>query len=421
MKRRDVIKGGVKFGLGSALYSVLNRKSLAFSGEETLYADANGLLQVPSGFSVKLIQRAGERMSDGYRMPGKPDGMACFQGEDNTIVLMRNHELSSFYQLDNEEHTAYEAEKAPNLAYDRASAGGVSRLVFDPDTLEILHSNMVLAGSERNCAGGISPWGYLTCEETVSSGHGYVFLCSTSADSLREPRPIKCYGRFNHEAAVVDPNTHIAYLTEDRSDGCFYRFVPNEFDKPFTGKLQALGIKNRPRLDTDDMDLDDNYEVEWIDLPRQGSSDNLRYMARDRGAARVKRGEGIWLHDGVVYFSATSGGPRNKGQIFGLNINSGSDDLLNLVVQADRNNSLDMPDNITVCPSGNIFVAEDGRGSNYIRVINQQRNMFTFAKNIYSRSEIAGLTFAPSGKTLFLNLQHDGITLAVTGPFDQYS
>ncbi|MFK7827707.1 MAG: alkaline phosphatase PhoX [Oligoflexales bacterium] len=421
MKRRDVIKNGVKMGLGTALYSVLNRKSFAFSHEEPLFADSKGLLQVPSGFSVKLIQQSGDTMSDGYRMPGKPDGMACFPGSDNTIVLMRNHEIGSFYQIDNKEQTAYESHKAPAYAYDRASAGGVSRLVFNPETLELLHSNMVLSGTERNCAGGTSPWGYLTCEETVSRRHGYVFLCSTSANSLEKPRRIKCYGRFNHEAAVVDPNTHIAYLTEDRRDGCLYRFVPNEFDRPFTGKLQALSIKNRRRFDTsDDMDLNDTLEVSWVDLPRQGSSDNLRYKAMDRGAARIKRGEGIWLHDNVVYFSSTSGGPRNKGQIFALNINSGSDDLLSLVVQADRDNTLDMPDNITVSPEGNIFVAEDGSGSNYIRVVNQQGDMFTFAKNIHSRSEIAGLTFDPTGNTLFLNLQHDGITLAVTGPFNRY-
>ncbi|NRA47172.1 MAG: DUF839 domain-containing protein [Oligoflexales bacterium] len=107
MKRREVIKGGVKIGLGSAFYSVLNREAWALGQGESLFPDAKGMLQVPSGFSVRLIQRSGDRMSDGYRMPGKPDGMACFTGPHNTIVLMRNHELSTFTQLDSDEHTAY--------------------------------------------------------------------------------------------------------------------------------------------------------------------------------------------------------------------------------------------------------------------------------------------------------------------------
>ena len=422
MKRRDVIKSGVKFGLGSAFYSVLNRHSWASTSEEQLFADARGMLQVPRGFSVKLIQRAGQKMSDNYRMPGMPDGMACFPGANNTIVLMRNHELPLFQHLDDGEHTAYSRSNAPSYAYDRAGAGGVSRVVLDPQSLEVLHSNMVLAGTERNCAGGISPWGWLSCEETVSRGHGYVFLCSTTANSLEKPRRIACYGRFNHEAAVVDPSTHIAYLTEDRSDGCFYRFIPHKFDEPFSGKLQALGIKNRRRFDTsDDMKLEDTMEVEWIDLPRQGSSDDLRDVAQDLGAARVKRGEGVWFHDNTVYFSSTSGGPKNKGQIFALHVNDGPEDQLSLIVQADSDNSLDMPDNITVSPNGTLFLAEDGRGSQYIRLVNKRRDMFTFAKNIISNSEIAGLTFDPTGQTLFLNIQYNGLTLAVTGPFNRYT
>lgn len=421
MKRRDVIKSGIKIGLGSAFFTVLNRESWALADDEPLFADARQMLQVPRGFSVKLIQKSGDRLSDGYRMPGKPDGMACFQGENGTIVLMRNHELPPFFQLDAEEHTAYDANQAPKYAYDRASAGGVSRLVLDPDTLEVIHSNMVLCGTERNCAGGKSPWGYLTCEETVRGGHGYVFLCSPDANSLEPPKRIAVYGRFNHEAAVVDPETNIAYLTEDRSDGCFYRFVPHHFSEPFSGKLQVMSIKGHSRFDTsDDMNLEDNLDICWLDLTEQGSSDNLRDIAKDMGAARVKRGEGIWLHEKVVYFAATSGGPRNRGQIFALDIDHAGEDQLSLVVQADRGNDLDMPDNITVSPDGNIFIAEDGRGSQYIRVVNKERKMSTFAKNIYSRSEIAGLAFDPAGRTLFLNLQHDGLTLAVTGPFERY-
>ena len=40
------------------------------------------------------------------------------------------------------------------------------------------------------------------------------------------------------------------------------------------------------------------------------------------------------------------------------------------------------------------------------------------AKNGLSRSEIAGVCFSPDGRAMFVNLQTDGITLAITGPFE---
>ena len=40
--------------------------------------------------------------------------------------------------------------------------------------------------------------------------------------------PIVAMGRFNHEAVAVDPTTDIVYQTEDREDGLFYRFLPDD-------------------------------------------------------------------------------------------------------------------------------------------------------------------------------------------------
>jgi uncharacterized protein len=40
-----------------------------------------------------------------------------------------------------------------------------------------------------------------------------------------------------------------------------------------------------------------------------------------------------------------------------------------------------------------------------------------FARNAKSDSEFAGPTFAPDGKTFFVNTQGDGLTFAIWGPF----
>ncbi|MHC8733809.1 alkaline phosphatase PhoX, partial [Arenicellales bacterium IMCC56312] len=35
-------------------------------------------------------------------------------------------------------------------------------------------TNFILTGTSRNCSGGASPYGWLSCEETEEDGHGYV-------------------------------------------------------------------------------------------------------------------------------------------------------------------------------------------------------------------------------------------------------
>ena len=59
----------------------------------SLRADPRGILDLPPGFSYRVLSRAGDAMSDGYRVPALADGMACFTGPKGTLVLMRNHEI----------------------------------------------------------------------------------------------------------------------------------------------------------------------------------------------------------------------------------------------------------------------------------------------------------------------------------------
>ena len=47
--------------------------------------------------------------------------------------------------------------------------------------------------------------------------------------------------------------------------------------------------------------------------------------------------------------------------------------------------------------------------------------VYVFASNRLNNSEFAGPTFSPDGRTLFVNLQNPGITLAIWGPFREIS
>jgi hypothetical protein len=241
------------------------------------------------------VQRSGARTDEGYTVPGSFDGMGCFEGPNDTVVLMRNHEClwipgTGPFRI---------GDPVPPEAFDAAAHGAVTRVVLKPDTLEVVSTNLVLAGTVRNCAGGRSPWGWLSCEETTDAGHGYVFRCRTEAARLAYPEPIKGYGRYRHEAACVDPATLTAYLTEDQDDGCVYRFVPRSAATPFEGRLQAMRIagKAQAHFDTSrELGVGERVEVSWVDIDEPDPKrDTVRHQGRARGAALVKRGEGIWL------------------------------------------------------------------------------------------------------------------------------
>ncbi len=409
MRRRSFLTGS------AAAAAAWSSSARAYGAPQfgPLITDPAGILDLPRGFSYTVVDRMGDPTDDGYLVPGAPDGMACFPLANGNIALMRNHELDF---IDGKRSAYVGGASPPAVAWDPTAYGGVSRVEVDPETGERLSCNMVLLGSSRNCCGGPSPWGWLTCEETLTNGHGYVFLCDPEADEAQEPVRIPGYGRFNHEAAAIEPGTHLAFLTEDRDDGAFYRFVPDDPEEPFEGRLQAMRVEGRANFDTAlSMEIGDVLPAEWVDISEPDpDDDSVRYEAWQRGAARVKRGEGIWYHDGAVYVCATSGGPVGGGQIFRY---WPEDDALELVVQVTDTEILFMPDNITVSPWGQLFMVEDGGGSNYIRALQQGGAVVDFARNRLSSSELSGVCFSPDGSLMFVNIQWSHITLAIRGPF----
>jgi len=412
LSRRRVLAAGA--GTLASCVPVRTAPERSGAGREPeLVRDPDGLLDLPEGFSYRVLQRAGTTMSDDQRVPGRPDAMGCFAGPDDTLVLMRNHELWEAH-LD---QSPWRRDQAPPPeAYDPLAPGGVTRLVLDAHTRHLVSSNLVLAGTYWNCAGGVSPWGWLSCQETVQEGHGFVFLCDREAERLQPPQRIAGYGRFRHEAAAVDPRTSIAYLTEDQPDACFYRFVPDDPGQPFTGTLQALVASGRPALDTGLERQGKRFAIDWVDVPEPSpETDTVRTQARSLGAAIFRRTEGLWLTDDEAFMSATIGGRSGRGQILRLNL---AEQTLEVFASPEDEALLDMPDNLTVSPDGLVYVAEDGLDlDNYLRVMDREGELWAFA-HCRKQTEFAGPCFAPNGQTLFVNLQELGLTLAIDGPFD---
>ena len=401
--------GGMAALAGGGAATLLSRRAFGKVGFGSLVPDPERVLDLPSGFSYVRLQTAGHAMSDGHPAGFLPDAMACFEDDDKNYVLMRNHEEDGGVNA------------LPDMAFAADALGGVSRLVLARDPLQVLSSNLVLTGTRRNCAGGPSPWGWMTCEESEVDGHGWTFLCDPAAERVQPPRRLPSYGRFKHEAVAIDPKTSIAYLTEDLIDGALYRHVPHDDADPFTGKLQALAITGSDGFATGTaMSVGDQRQVRWVDVddPEAGATPT-RLQARARGAAIVVRGEGIWFDRGSVFFTATAGGPTKQGQVFRLDIDEGGD-LLTLVAQEEGEGELTAPDNLTVAPWGDLLVCEDhDLTANYVRGITPDGQVYPFVRNAHDggASEFAGVCFSPDGRVMFVNLQAPGWTFAITGPF----
>lgn len=409
-----------------------------------MVSDPNKYLDLPEDFSYKIISKHGEKMNDGFMVPARPDGMGAFEAANGRVVLVRNHENGS----QNNEEGAFGVENellesfgTENL-YDAGKSespglGGTTTLVYNETTGKVENQYLSLAGTYRNCAGGVTPWGtWLTCEEDITKPkgniehfHGYVFEVPASENiMIANPRPIKDMGRFNHEAVAVDPKTHIVYQTEDRHDGLIYRFIPNnKNDIHAGGKLQALAIKGQPSFDTRNwegktIELNQRLEVNWIDLEDvDPKEDDLRLRGFEQGAARFARGEGMWYGQDEIYFACTNGGPQKLGQVFRYKPEVNGNGVLELFAESEDKTVLHMCDNLTIAPWGDVILAEDNGELNHIRGINKQGELYDIACNRSSASEFAGLTFSPSGKTLFVNIQENGDTLAITGPWDKLS
>lgn len=443
-------------GLGRWLQNpVQAATSKAAAGYGPLIKDPRGVVNLPQGFTYKIISRKGDRMDDGLLLPGAPDGMASFQGKSGRVIVVRNHELgvdhleNGAFGSSNELLDKITADKFYDYGNRKApSLGGTSTFVYNPKTAAIEKQFLSLAGTARNCAGGPTPWNtWLTCEETTfragayegaaEKDHGYVFeVKATEKAGLSEPIPLKEMGRFNHEAVAVDPRTGIVYLTEDRGDSLIYRFIPHMKGKlEKGGKLQALVIRdvkscdtrNWESLTTPKIPLRETMDVAWIDLENvESPEDDLRYQGFNRGAACFARGEGMWYGKNEVFFACTNGGHSSNGQVFryipggeeGQAGEQSAPGKLELFAESQNQDILKNCDNLTVAPWGDVILCEDASHP-FLVGITPSGDYYKLGENVGYPSEFAGGVFSPSGDTFFVNIQGAGLTMAIQGPWKQ--
>ena len=419
-------------------------------------------LHLPEGFRYRSFHDTTSpvTLDDGTNLPGRHDGMGAFRGVDDTVVLVRNHEV-------NNPVGAF----GPGEPYDAAAGGGTTTIRVTKQG-EVLGAYTSLNGTMMNCSGGIMPWGsWITCEETVNGPdvgpdftgasnttlekpHGYVFEVPMDGQSNRQP--ITRAGRFAHEAVAFDPVGGALYLTEDNfafASG-FYRYTPKR--NPMVagrldneGVLEMLAIRDQPNLHLESrQEQGKTYKVDWVVIDEPDflfdytpgetapttNDEAIVYVGnqgRTKGAAYFSRLEGQVYEEGVIYFTSTQGGGAPEdgthdpagygngyGQVWGYDTRN---QTLTCVYQSPDQETLDFPDNVTASPRGTLVLCEDSSGDNYLRGLSTNGKLWDIALNrIAGRfgDEFAGSTFSTDGHTLFVNIQSSkGMTFAIWGPW----
>lgn len=384
-------------------------------------------LSLPDGFNYNVIGRAGSPMTNGQPTPIAHDGMGTFSfySRPNSWIIVRNHE--------NQGPSGANGAVSGSIPYDPLAGGGTTTLVIDKQTRLVTDSFTSLSGTLWNCSGGKTPWGtWISCEETTAGtsngfgrAHGYCF--EVTPLSASPPVPLTQMGRFRHEAVAADRDG-IFYLTEDVNPACgFYRFVPARYGELSSGgRLQILALPSISGYDTrTGQTIGRKHIVKWIDIPdpnpasAESDPSAVFNQGLELGGAVFTRLEGCYPTHNAVYFTSTNGGNAGRGQIWKYEPRRKSQfGWLTLVYESPAANVLDFPDNICAGPNENLFLCEDGTGDNYIRVLTKSGMLSDFAKNIvpgHEGSEFTGSAFSADFRTLFVNIQSPGITLAIWG------
>lgn len=384
MERRNFLRGAIVTGSAAALGGTLWRGA-AYADPAQPGAGPYGALgsadgnniRLPAGFTSRVVARSGQTVpGTSYTWHNAPDGGACY-ADGGGWIYVSNSEINP--------------------------SGGAGAVRFSAAGA-ITGAYRILSGTRQNCAGGGTPWNtWLSCEEV---DRGYVYETDPWGVDAAVRRD--AMGRFKHEAAAADPVRRVVYLTEDETNGCFYRFTPTTWGDLSSGTLQVLRAGTAT-----------SGSFTWAAVP---DPDGSPTQTRDQvsGAKRFNGGEGCYYADGSVWFTTKGDNRVWRVDPAASTYELAYDDSL----VSGGGAPLTGVDNVTGSSSGDLFVAEDG-GNLEICVITPDDVVAPFLRvGGQSGSEITGPAFSPDGSRLYFSSQRGtsgsssgGITYEVTGPF----
>ena len=319
-------------------------------------------------------------------------------------------------------------------------------------------------GTFAGCAGGITPWGtILSCEENTDQFYGDNIYDEITGEVINklpgsyawenffdyspehygwvvevnpktgEAKKLVAMGRCAHECATVHQLADgrvVVYSGDDGNDRCLYKFVSSKANDIKEGTLYVANVEEGKWISVkyeDHAILQERFKSQTEVLVR------LREAAYLVGGSMLNRPEDIEIDpiSGDVFISLTNNKP--KGDLHGsiLKITEDSEDKTGQSFKAEtflagsEEAGFSSPDNLAFDPKGNLWMTTDVGGYSLggpsyefmpcnslflIPRIGERAGELIRVATAPIDAEFTGPFFHPSGKYLFLSVQHPGET-----------
>jgi secreted PhoX family phosphatase len=372
---------------------------------------------IPSSHCFQVLAQNGDEYANGGVFPENFD-FTCFvpiNGSSSEGIITLNHENNV--------------------------AGGMSIMDAQFDTSSHLW-NIENAGpvnfssvvkTERNCSGGLTPWGTVLMGEEVrglvdsnSDGYkdvGWLVEVNPFTRQVMEygnagQQKLWAMGRMLHEnAAVSYEDNRTVYYGEDDSLGCVYKFIADQAGNLSEGVLFVLKLDSM--LQSGDPT---NTNGSWLPIGNstQSERNNIHQTAYDLGATPFYGIEDVEIGpDGFIYFAS-----KGHGRIYRFIDNDTTISQFETYVGGrnyeilTQDSSYNEPwgignDNLAFDGEGSLWVLQDG-SKDLIWVVKtghtQENPLVEIFASTPKGSEPTGITFSPDKKYLFMSVQHPDST-----------
>ena len=422
---RDIFSSDLGFDLYIKTPPFFNPPALGCSnGNEAHFACFTSLqpsaqgptMVIPSSHRFQMLWKQGQAYSKGGGIaPGLHDftGYVATNGSSELGHLSINHE------------TAPGGVSLLDMHYDNASN------LWVIDTSEAVDfSHPALVRTERNCSGGITPWGtVVTAEETGSAADanndGYfdvgwlVEIDPVSAkvrdyDNDGNPDKIWAAGNASHENACFTNDSAVMYWGEDGGSSAVFKYVMTSKGDLTNGMLYVLKL-DQPLAGGEPT----GTTATWVLVPNttQSERNNTRSLAIGLGATNFNGVEDVEIGplDGKIYFTGKGNNRTWRFTDNGSTISNFETFVGGTSYNITSNNGNFTEswgsgnDNLTFDDQGNLYVLQDG-SRNHLWMVRPDHTQTTPKVELFIKtpagSEPCGMTFTPDFRFAFLSIQH---------------